>query len=89
MTGEVKVQRLVVGIVADKGFQHADDFGAFFIDRCGVEIVDLLEFFWTHRMAEWALVLWELAGAQGDDVFDALYRFRTHVGCELRVAVNC
>ncbi len=37
-------------------------------------------------MGEGAAILWELAGAQGDDVFDPLHRLRSHVGGELGVA---
>ena len=72
--------------VADQDFQHADDFGALFVDRRRVEIIDLLIGLGPHIMRERPGVLGKLGGAQGAHIGDALHRARAHVGGEFMVA---
>ena len=61
---EIKIHAFAKGIVADEHLQHADDFGAFFIDRGGVEIVDFQISVRPDIMRERPGVLGKLLGAQ-------------------------
>ena len=73
---------------ADQRLHHAHDFGAFFVDGRGVEIVDLLVGLRPHRMRQRPGILDELRGAQAAHVGDALDRARAHVGGKFLVAEN-
>ena len=74
MALEIKIGRLAIAFVAHQRLQHADDLGALFVDRCGVEIVDLDIALRLHGMRERACVFHKLAHAQHLHVFDALHR---------------
>ena len=83
---EVQIQRAGIGVIPDQPFQHPDDLGPFFIDRGGVEIVDLLKAFGPDGMRQRPAVFAELPPAQVQHVGNPLHRFRPHVGGELGVA---
>ena len=65
--------------------QHAHYFGAFFVHRQGIEIVDLDIRLGTNRMRQRAGVLGELPGAQGIDVLDAFDGERGSIAGELLI----
>ena len=74
LLGEVAPQPVAEGLCADHRVQHAHDLGAFFVDRRGVEIVDLLVGVGPHRVGGGAGVFRKLRGAQHAHLFDALHR---------------
>ena len=59
-------------LAADKRLHHAHDFCAFFINRYGVEVVDLLVLVGPHRVRHGARVFWELRSAQHTHIFNSL-----------------
>ena len=83
---KVKIERAGIVGIAHQPFEHADHLGAFFIDRCGVEVVDLDKAFGPHRMGQRPLILAELAGAQHQDIFDPLDRMAAQIARELLIA---
>jgi hypothetical protein len=67
---------------------HADDLGALFVNRGGVEIIDGEVFFGAHRVGERAGVLGKLTRAQGANLADALDSRAAMVGRKLLIAKN-
>ena len=88
MAIKVHVQRFGIGVIPYKQLEHTNNFGAFFVDRCRVEVVDFLKAFRSHRVGQGALVLGELTTAQFDHIGNPFHRSRAHVRCELAVTVN-
>ena len=86
MALEIKVGGFAVAFRPHQRLQHADDFGAFFVDRGGVEIVDLDIALRLHRMGEGAGIFLELPPAQGAHILDALHAMAAHVAGETLVA---
>ena len=86
MAVEIEVERRPVAVVADQPLEHPDHLGALFIDRGGVEIVDLVIAVGPRRVGEGAGILAELARAQRHHVLDPLHRRRAQVRGELLVA---
>ena len=68
MAGEIEIKRFVIVFIADKSFEHADDFCAFLIDGSCVEVVDLNEALGAHRVGQRAAIFAELAAAQIDHI---------------------
>ena len=60
VAGDVEVETLAEGVLAQKRLEHADDFGALFIHGARVEVVDLLIAVGTDRVGHGACVLGEL-----------------------------
>ena len=89
VTIKIQVHGFGVGFGPDKGAQHANDFRPFFIDRCGVEVVDLLKALWSHWVGKRPLVLSELTATQIDDIPNPFDWGRAHIAGELAVAVYC
>jgi hypothetical protein len=83
---EVEVHALAEIVAADQGVDHAHHLGAFFINRGGVEIVDLGVGRGPDRMRHRPGILEELGDAQLAHFLDARHRARMHVGAELLVA---
>jgi len=83
---EIKVHAAAEARAAEQHAEHAHHLGAFFVDRRGVEVVDLVIERRPHRVGEGACVLDELIGAQPAHVDDALDRARALIGGELLVA---
>jgi len=101
---QIQRQAPVESRAAEQGLQHAHDLRALFVDRCGVEVADLLVRIGPHRMGHGPCVLQELRGPQRAHVLDALDRAcpgrlgagtrlrgvgRHHVGAELLFAKDC
>ena len=86
ITVEIEIHAPGESRLADQDFQHADDFGAFLVDRRRVEIIDLVIGLRPHIMGERPGVLGKLGGAQGAHIGDALHRARAHVAREFMVA---
>ena len=88
VTVEIEVERFRIGLIPYQRFQHPDNLSAFFIDGRGVEVVDFLKAFGSHRVAERALILGELPRAQINHIVNAFDRRSTHIAGELRIAEN-
>ncbi len=69
---KVQIHAAPEALAAQQGLDHAHHLGAFFVDGGGVEVADFQVFVGAYRVRHGAGVLWELGGAQGDDVLDAL-----------------
>lgn len=67
---EIQIQCGVIGVVVYQLFQYFNDFGVFFIDGCGIEIVDFLIVIGVWWMGQWVCVFVELVGVQGLDIGD-------------------
>ena len=80
---EIQVHALAETLAAHQGLHHAHHFGAFFIHRDGVEIVDLDILVGAHRVGHGARVFGELGGAQHPHVLDALDRARRRIGTQV------
>ena len=89
MTIKIQVHGFGIGFGPDKGAQHANDLGPFFIDGRGVEVVDLLKALWAHWVGKGPLVLSELTATQIDDIPDTFYWGRAHIAGELAIAIYC
>jgi hypothetical protein len=74
MAVEIEVERGVVPLRPHEEAQHADDLRALLVDGGGVEIVDLDIALGPDVMRQRARILAELAGAQRQDIVDALDR---------------
>ena len=74
MACKIKVHSFPVFIIPYHPAQHADEFGALLIHGRRVEIVDRAIGVRTDRVGERACIFPELAGAQLDNVLDALHR---------------
>ena len=85
---KIQIQRRLVPRIAHQSFEHADHFGALFVDRRGVEIVDLDKAFGARRMGQRAAVFAKLPCAQGQHIFDALNGMAAHVARKLLIAKN-
>src|SRR6185503_4336682 len=85
---EIKVGRFTITVRSHQRLQHADDFGTFFIDRGGIEVVDLNIGLWLHRMGERPGIFLELPAAKRADILDALYAMAAHVAGKALVAEN-
>ena len=83
---EVEVHALAESLAAEQRVDHAHDFGAFFVHRRGVEIVDLGVGRGTNRMRHRPGILGELAHAQAAHFLDARDGTRMHVGAEFLIA---
>jgi len=77
VAAEVFVHAGAEARLAQQGVLHADDLGAFFIHRGGVEVADLLIAFRADGVGHGARVFGELRRAQGDHVVDAFDRAGT------------
>ena len=86
MPPEIERERLGPRIIPDQRLQHSDQFGALLIDGGGIEIVDLHKTVGPHRVGQRAVILAELAGAQGDHILNPFNRGAAHVSGELCVA---
>ena len=86
MPVEIQGQGPVVIGVPHQPLQHPDHLGALFIDRRGVEIVDLDETVGPHGMGQGPAILAELPRAQRQHILDPLHRVAAHVAGELLVA---
>ena len=73
MAFEIEIHALAKGVVPDEHHQHADDFGAFFIDRGSVEIIDFNIAVWPHRVRHGAGIFRELRLTQRPNIFNALH----------------
>ena len=74
MTLKIKRQSFVIGLIADKRFQHANQFSAFFINRCRVKIINLDKAVRAHGMRKRASILAKLDRTEPDHIFDPLDR---------------
>ena len=74
VAGEIKVHPATKTRLSDEGLQHPDDFGAFFVHRDGVEIVDFLIALWSDGMGHWARVLCKLLASEETYIVNALNR---------------
>ena len=87
---EIQVHALAEAVAAHQGLVHAHHFGAFFVDRDGIKIVDLDEGVGPHRVRHRARVFGELRLAQGAHLVDAGHGAAgvgaDHVGREFLVA---
>ena len=83
---EVEIHAGAERLRPDQSLQHADHFRALFVDRRGVEVVDLQIARRPHGMGQRTLVLGELAGAQRLDVLDPLHGVAALVRREALVA---
>ena len=87
---EVQVHALAETVAAHQGLVHAHHFGAFFVDRDRVKIIDFDEGIRTHGMRHRTGVFGELRLAQGAHLIDArdgAARVRAdHVGRKFLVA---
>ena len=72
VAGEIEIGCAAVIGVAHQALEHADHLGALFIDRGGVEIVDLDIGVGAHRVGQRPGILAKLAGAQQGDILDPL-----------------
>ena len=88
MAGEIEGQRIVIGLLPDKRMQHADHLGALFIDRRGIEIVDLGIFRRADRMRQWPGIFAELPPAQRLYIDDPLHGGGSHIGRKLLIPEN-
>ena len=75
-----------IAVLANQKPQHADNLGAFLVNRGGVEIIDLDIFFGPYGMRQWTGILAELARAQLQNVGNALHRFAALIARELLIA---
>ena len=89
MTIKIQVHGFGIGFGPDKGAQHANDLGPFFIDGRGVEVVDLLKTLWAHWVGKGPLVLSELTATQVNHIPNPFDWGRAHIAGELAVAVYC
>ena len=69
---EVQVHALAETVAAQQRLVHAHDFGAFFVHRDGVEVVDFFVTVGPYRVGHRASVFRELRLAEQPHVFDAL-----------------
>ena len=76
---EVLVHARPERIVANDEPEHANDLGAFLVDRGRVEVVDPGVGVGADRVSQRAPIFGELARTQSDDILDAAHRARTHV----------
>ena len=83
---EIEIHAFAEQLRPDQGLEHADHLRALLVDGRGVEVVDLQIAGRAHRVGQRALVLGELAGAQGLHVLDPLDGLATHVAGEALVA---
>ena len=83
MAGEVQRQTLGKSGPAGQGLHHAHDFGAFFVNRDRVEIVDFQVTLRADRVRHRAGVFRELRGAQHPYIFNALNRARRGFGAQV------
>ncbi len=88
MVRDIGVHAAPEPLGAEQRVDHADELGALFVDRRGVEIVDPQIALRLHRMGERAGILGELGGAQRPDIADPADRGAAHIGRELLVAVD-
>jgi hypothetical protein len=88
VAGEVEVHTLAEVVAANQGLDHADDLGALFVHRGGVEVVDLGVGSGADRVRHRPGILGELGDAQGAHFLDARYGARVQVLAELLVAVD-
>ncbi|MNV29574.1 hypothetical protein D3C71_1208040 [compost metagenome] len=99
VTAEVLVHAGAEAFFAQQCVLHANDFGAFFIHGCRVEVADFLVALGADGVGHGAGVFGELGGAQRHHVVDTLDRARAgrrggihvvrhHVGAEFLVAEN-
>ena len=89
-TGKAVAARNAFRWRGGQGLHHADDFGAFFVNGDGVEIVDFHIAVGAHRVGHGAGVFRELGGAQHAHVFNAFHSAgrgaARHVHAEFLVA---
>ena len=86
MALEVQVHRTAERFGPEQRMLHADQLGAFFINRRRVEIIDFNIAIGAHGMRHRARIFGELLRAQKIDRADALYRTRAHVAGKFLVA---
>ncbi len=67
----------------DQGLHHAHHFGALFVHRDGVEVVDFCVAVGPHRVRHRAGIFRKLGGAQHAHVLDALDRARRRIGAQV------
>ncbi len=85
MALEIQVGALAETCGTQQRMQHAHDLGALFIDRQGVEIVDLDIGCRAYRMRHGAGILGKLVGAQHTHIIDAFDRHGRPVGGKLLI----
>ncbi len=83
---EVEVHALTEALRSKQRLEHANDLGAFLVDRRGVEVVDLPIGVRPHRVGEGPRILDELVRAQDAHVADPRDHARAFVGGELLIA---
>jgi hypothetical protein len=83
---EIEIEPFAEAILAEDRADHPHHFGAFFVNRRRVEVVDLRIAPRPHRMGQRAGVFGELVRLQELHLGDALDRARAHVGGEFMVA---
>jgi hypothetical protein len=88
VAGEVEVHALAEVVAADQGLDHADDLGALFVHRGGVEIVDLGVGGGADRVRHRPGIFGELGDAQGAHFLDARHGARVQVFAEFLVAID-
>ena len=86
MAGKIQIRTFTKAVLAQKSGQHADHFGAFFIDCGGVKIIDLFIGFWADRMCGRAPVFRKLCGAKQRHIIRALYTCVMHIRRKTLVA---
>jgi hypothetical protein len=74
VVAEVQVHAVAKALMSQQRVQHADDFGAFFVDGGSVEVVDFLVAVGADRVRHRAGIFGKLRGAQHAHVLDALDR---------------
>ena len=88
MADEIQIGGLAITVIAHQRLQHTDNLGAFFVDGCGVEIIDLDIALRLHRMGEGPGIFLELPSAQRPHILDALHAMAAHVAGKTLVAEN-
>jgi len=88
VTLEIEIHAGAERVAAEDRFDHADQLGAFFIDRRRIEVVDLHIALGPNRVRQRSLVFGELQRLQLPHIGDALNGSRAFVAGELLVAIN-
>ena len=86
VTREVEVHAAPETLRPKQRMLHSNDLGALLVNRCRIEIVDLLIFVGTHRMRHRSSILGELLAAQIFDRADPFDGARPHVARKFLIA---
>ena len=86
VTREVEVHAAPETLRPKQRMLHSNDLGALLVNRCRIEIVDLLVFVGTHRMRHRSSILGELLAAQILDRADPFDGARPHVARKFLIA---